>query len=57
MRFSSTERNADWIKTEYGNQFSPSTFYSYGALQINGRQNSSGVTQPAVKSRGGVKFR
>jgi hypothetical protein len=32
-RISSTARTADWIKTEYLNQSSPSTFYAKGALQ------------------------
>ena len=29
IRISNTYRSADWIKTEYNNQSSPSTFYSY----------------------------
>jgi hypothetical protein len=49
-------RSADWIKTEYNNQCSPSTFYAYGALGANGRQSSSGAAVPAVRVRGGVKF-
>jgi hypothetical protein len=55
-RISSTNRSADWIKTEYNNQCSPSTFYAYGALGANGRQSSSGAAVPAVRVRGGVKF-
>jgi hypothetical protein len=30
VRISITERTADWIKTEYNNQSSPSTFYAIG---------------------------
>ena len=56
-RIVGTNLGADWITTEYANQSSPSTFYSYGARQVNGRQNSSGVSTPATKLRGGVKFR
>ena len=36
-RFSTSVRSADWIKTEYNNQSSPSTFYAYGALQAQAR--------------------
>ena len=57
VRFSATAHSADWIATEYNNQSSPSTFYSYGATQAETRQDSSGNPVPAVKSRGGVKFR
>lgn len=57
-RFSNSARSVDWIKTEYNNQNSPSTFYSYGGLEnYNGRINSSGTSAPAMKIRGGVKFR
>ena len=56
-RMSNIVRSADWIKTEYNNQSSPSTFYSYGALGASVRQNSSGVSAPAIKVRGGVRFR
>lgn len=31
MRISNTSRSANWIKTEYNNQNSPSTFYSVGS--------------------------
>jgi hypothetical protein len=51
------DRTADWIATEYNNQSSPSTFYSYSAVGTNSRQDSSGVKAPAVKARGGVRFR
>ena len=57
VRVSATARSADWIKTGYNNQSSPSTFYSYGATQAETRQDSSGNPVPAIKSRGGVKFR
>jgi len=57
FRVSNSVRSADWILTEYNNQSSPSTFYAYGALQAQTRQSSSGAPAPAVKSRGGVKFR
>jgi hypothetical protein len=33
VRISSTIRSADWIKTDYNNQSSPSTFYSIGGLE------------------------
>ena len=56
FRVSNIARSADWIKTEYNNQCSPSTFYAYGALGANGRQSSSGAAVPAVRVRGGVKF-
>jgi hypothetical protein len=48
----------DWILTKWNNQNIPSTFYSYGGMEnYNGRVNSSGAVAPAVKVRGGVKFR
>jgi hypothetical protein len=31
IRVSNTNRSADWIKAEYNNQFSPSTFYNPGS--------------------------
>ena len=33
VRISNIARSADWIKTEYNNQSSPSTFYTVGAQQ------------------------
>ena len=33
FRFSSTARSANWITTEYNNQFSPNTFYTVSALE------------------------
>jgi hypothetical protein len=57
VRFSNVIRSSDWIKSEYNNQSSPPTFYSYGALESNSRKNSAGSSESAVKVRGGVKFR
>jgi hypothetical protein len=57
VRLSGTVRGPDWITTEYNNQNSPATFYSYTALQAQTRQSSSGSSVPAVKVRGGVKTR
>ena len=34
-RISNVERTAQWIKTEYNNQFSPGTFHSVGAEEPN----------------------
>ena len=48
-------RSADWVKTEYNNQNSPSTFFS-----ISGPFQSAGsniIARGGIKSRGGVKFR
>jgi len=53
VRVSAIARSADWIATEYNNQSSPNTFYSYSG---EGVQNQSAGT-PTVKVRGGVKFR
>jgi hypothetical protein len=36
VRFSNSSRTADWIKTEYNNQISPSTFYSISASSGGG---------------------
>jgi len=58
VRISSIARSTDWIKTEYNNQSSPSSFYTYGGLETqSSRVNSAGASMPAVKIRGGVKFR
>ncbi|MDD3292453.1 MAG: DUF2341 domain-containing protein, partial [Methanocellales archaeon] len=35
VRVSNTVRSANWIKTEYNNQYSPSTFYSVGSEEDN----------------------
>ena len=52
-RISNSVRSADWIATEYNNQNSPSTFYSYGGENVY----TQSTTISAVKVRGGVKFR
>lgn len=58
FRISNIIRSTDWMTTEYNNQAFPSQFYSYGGLEnYNGRVNSSGNSAPALKVRGGVKFR
>jgi hypothetical protein len=36
IRISGVVRSADWIATEYNNQFSPATFYTVGAQQALG---------------------
>lgn len=35
VRVLDTVRSADWIAAEYNNQYSPSTFYSYGSVQAD----------------------
>jgi hypothetical protein len=57
VKISNIVRSDGWIATEYNNQNSPLTFYSYGTQGVNSRQNSSGASTPAIKNRGGVKFR
>lgn len=58
VRVSNVVRGSDWIKTSYNNQIDPARFYSYKGLEsMNGRVNSSGVSVPFLKVRGGVKFR
>src|SRR3989344_2846889 len=66
IRISSTPRSATWIRTEYNNQSSPGTFYSYSGQEQENKTVTSGkvrgggttnLTQPSVKSRGGVNFR
>jgi len=59
LRMSNIARSAGWIKSEYLNQSNPEQFYSLGGAEVaSGRQTSSGSTgAPAVKLRGGVKFR
>lgn len=57
IRISDTVRTDGWILTEYNNQLRPSLFYGYGSLSSNTRKDSSGSSVPAVKTRGGVKFR
>jgi hypothetical protein len=60
FRISGTIRSTDWMTTEYNNQYNPSSFYSYGGLErygSNSRSSTSGASTPAIKIRGGVKFR
>jgi hypothetical protein len=49
FRYSNTNRSADWIKTEYNNQNSPSTFYTMGAETANG---GGGTTVHTLSSLG-----
>src|SRR6266404_6750856 len=39
IRFSNAQRSADWIRTEYNNQSSPSTFYTISANASGGSTN------------------
>lgn len=45
-------RSLDWIKTEYNNQSSPSTFFTYGSSESQSPGPRASTT-PAVKLRGG----
>jgi len=66
-RILTTSLSADWITTEYNNQSATSTFYTYSVGDTSETNNtggsikvvkeSSGNPAPAVKLRGGVKFR
>ena len=49
-RISSTIRSADWTMTDYNNQYSPSTFYSVGALE------TAPVTLARLKSFSAVNY-
>lgn len=59
VRLSDTIRSLSWIATEYNNQNSPNSFYSYGGEDVEIR--SSAVSSVKVRGkasiRGGVKFR
>ncbi|HVS79913.1 MAG TPA: LamG domain-containing protein, partial [Candidatus Paceibacterota bacterium] len=61
VHISNVARSAGWVKTEYNNQLSPSSFVALGGRQSQGRisytSSSSVSTAPAYKIRGGVKFR
>lgn len=59
MRIIDVARSPDWMMTEYNNQMSPSTFYSYGADWdfVSGRVDSGGASVAPFKVRSGVKFR
>ena len=49
-RISSTARTADWIKTEYLNQSSPSTFFAKGGLQT--QNHTSQQSNEQITNRG-----
>jgi hypothetical protein len=50
VRISNTARSANWIKTEYNNQSSPSTFYSISVRQISAATSlSSWSYRKAIK--------
>jgi hypothetical protein len=53
VRISNIARSADWIKTEYNNQYSPQTFYTMTGVS-NAQTRPAGI--PLLKSRGGVRF-
>ena len=56
VRISSTNRVANWIKTEYANQSSPSTFYTvYGEL-VNGTTPSLSGGWPLTNCSGAYVF-
>lgn len=64
VRYSNIARSPDWILTEYYNQYSPESFYSYGAVGVENRSAAgvstkgvAPVSGSSVKVRGGVKFR
>ncbi len=55
-RISSTARSADWIKTEYNNQYSTSTFYQVAAAEVMASTTSNGgsaITNYTVTSNPG----
>jgi hypothetical protein len=54
IKILSTELSADWIKTEYNNQSSPNTFYSYGNLMSQSKQDLSNNPASVIKIRGGI---
>jgi hypothetical protein len=59
-RVSNIARSSDWIKTEYNNQSSPSTFVAIGAETICSNtpaQNFSEVINGKVTITGGVTFK
>ncbi len=51
VRLSNTARSADWIATEYNNQNSPATFYSYGSIGV---QNRAATTPDIAYSNRGA---
>jgi hypothetical protein len=57
VRTSTTARSADWIKTVYNNQSSPSTFYTPGAESASGAFTTAcnpGPTTQNVTGMGGT---
>ncbi|PJA36579.1 MAG: hypothetical protein CO183_02715, partial [Candidatus Zambryskibacteria bacterium CG_4_9_14_3_um_filter_42_9] len=59
IRVSTSVRTAPWIQTEYANQSSPNTFYSYSGEGVEIRASTvAGIkVRGGVNIRGGVKFR
>lgn len=60
FRISGSVRTTAWMITEFNDQYNPGAFYGYGGLErygVNSRSSTSGSATPAVKARGGVKFR
>jgi hypothetical protein len=53
FRISKTARSADWLKTEYNNQSSPSSFYILGPLETGSSMPSPTDTTPP-SAPGGV---
>jgi hypothetical protein len=53
-RVSTTVRSADWIKTEYSNQSSSTTFAALGARQAQTPQDANGTAVSRVNVRAGV---
>jgi hypothetical protein len=55
VKYLSTNRSADWIKTEYNNQNSPSTFYTMGSeTSTTNIKKVLGVAQASIKKINGV---
>jgi hypothetical protein len=57
VRTSTTARSADWVKTEYNNQSSPSTFYTLGTESASGAFTTAcnpGPTTLNVTGMGGT---
>src|SRR5207248_8502908 len=47
VRVSNIARTADWVQSEYNNQFAPATFYAVGGAQTNGGTSITVTTAPA----------
>jgi hypothetical protein len=61
VRYSSVARSAAWIKTEYNNQSSPSTFYTVwleepGGIQVTSRSDTLSNAQPSATSNHTLTF-